>query len=91
MASQPRRRKHTCVKGAGKSACGCAFVSPAPCCYIRKCETYSLTDNRPVAVVTVSSKVIRATVRDALNQGTVHPDEAAAADPSSTIAGTTPY
>lgn len=43
-----------------------------------------------VSFVTVSSKVIRAAVRNVLNLGTMLPDEAAAADPSSTIAGTTP-
>lgn len=44
-----------------------------------------------VSVVTVFSKVIRAAVRNVLNLGTMLPDEAAAADPSSTIVGTTPY
>ena len=44
-----------------------------------------------VSVVTVFSKVIRAEVRNVLNLGTMLPDEAAAADPSSTIVGTTPY
>ena len=43
-----------------------------------------------VSVVTVSSKVIRAAVRNVLNLGTMLPDEAAAVDPSSTISGTTP-
>lgn len=43
-----------------------------------------------VSVVTVSSRVIRAAVRNVMNLGTMLPDEAATADPSSTIAGTTP-
>lgn len=43
-----------------------------------------------VSVVTVSSRVIRAAVRNVLNLGTMLPDEAAAADPSLTIAGSTP-